>query len=81
MIDNLKGHVINDVHVLVESVLRGYFEYKVVSPEGSNFASASARGQRYFKINNFAPEFASPIYTHACANFLSGSREFYKKWR
>jgi len=29
---------------LVESVLRGYHEYKDNWPEGSNFASASARG-------------------------------------
>jgi len=27
-IDNLKGHVINDVYVLVESVYQGFHEYK-----------------------------------------------------
>jgi len=82
-IDNLKGHVINNVHVfgrkVSRSVLRGYDKYKDNWPEGSNFASASARGRRYFKIDIFAPEFALPISTHARANFLSGSQEFYKK--
>jgi len=62
----------------VESVLQGYHEYKDNWPEGSNFASASARGQRYFKIDIFAPEFAPQASTHTHANFLSGSREFYK---
>jgi len=57
----------------VESVLQGYHKYKNNWPEGSNFASASARGQRYFKIDIFATEF-----THA--NFLSRSQEFYNKW-
>ena len=42
-IDNLKGQMINDVHILVESVLQGYHKYKDSYPEGSNFASASAR--------------------------------------
>jgi len=57
----------------VESVLWGYHKYK---PAGSNFASASARGQRYFKIDIFSPEFAPPISTHERTNFLSGSQEF-----
>jgi len=45
-----------------------------------NFASASARGQRYFKKDIFALEFASQVSTPAPANFLSRSQEFYKKW-
>jgi len=57
----------------VESVLQGYHEYKDNWPEGSNFASASARGQKYFKIDIFAPKFAPPLSTHAYANFLSES--------
>jgi len=65
----------------VESVLQGYHEYEDSWPEGSNFASAFARGWRHFKIDIFAPKFAPPISTHARANFLSGSQEFYKKWR
>ena len=65
----------------VESVLRGYHKYKDNWPEGSNFASTSARGWRYFKIDIFAPEYASQVFTHECANLLSGSPEFYKKWR
>jgi len=72
-IDNLKGHVINDVHVLVESVLQGYHKYKDSYPKGSNFASASARVRRYFKIDSFAPEFASSISTHTRVYFLYGS--------
>jgi len=66
---------------LVESVLRGYYKYEDSWPEGSNFASVSARGQRYFKIDIFASMFAPPISTHTRANFLSGNQEFYKKWR
>jgi len=62
---------------LAESVLQGYHEYKDNWPEGSDFASASARGQRYFKIDIFAPQ----VSTHTCANVLSRSREFYKTWR
>ena len=65
----------------VESVLGGYHKYKDSWFEGSNFTSASARGQRYFKIDIFAPEFVSPISTHTCAKFLSRSQKFYKKWR
>jgi len=41
--------------------------------EGSGIASASGDG----KIDIFAPQ----VSTQACANFLSGSQEFYKKWR
>jgi len=78
MINNLKGHVINDLHVLVESVYRGYHEYKDSYPEGSNFASASARGRRYFEIDSFAPEFALPISTYACANFYLKVQSFMK---
>jgi len=63
----------------VESVLWGYHEYKDNWPERSNFASASARGWRYFKIDIFAPKFAPQASTHAHANFLSRSQEFYKK--
>jgi len=66
---------------LVESILQGYHKYKDNWPEGSNFASASARGQRYFKIDIFAPEFTLQVFTHTCEKFLSGSWEFYKKWR
>jgi len=65
----------------VESVLQGYHEYKYNWPEGSNFASTSARRWRYFKIDIFAPEFATQASTHTCENFLFGSQEFYKKWR
>jgi len=63
---------------LVESFLRGYHEYKDSWPEGSNFASASARGWRYFKIDIFAPEFTPLVSTHAHATFLCGSQEFIK---
>jgi len=63
---------------LVESVLQGYHEYKDNWPKRSNFASASARGLRCFKIDTFAPKFAPQVSTHACANFLSGSQGFYK---
>jgi len=66
---------------LVESVLQDYHKYKDNWPEGSSFASASARAQRYFKIDIFAPKFAPQVSTYACQNFLSRSREFYKKWR
>jgi len=57
----------------VESVLRGYHEYKDNWPEGSNFASASGRGQRYFKINIFAPKFTSQVSTHAVQTFYPKS--------
>jgi len=58
----LKGHVIyNNVHIFVESVLQGYHKHKDNWPEGSNFASASARGQRCFKINFFAAEFTPQV--------------------
>jgi len=50
-----------------------YHECKDNWPEGSNFASASARGWRYFI---FAPEFAPQVSTHAHAKFLSRTREF-----
>jgi len=63
---------------LVESVLRGYHEYKDSWPEGSNFASALARGWRYFKIVSFAPEFAPSVSTHAHVTFLSESQGFTK---
>jgi len=53
----------------VESVLQGYHEYKYNWPEGSNFASASAREQRYFKIDIFASEFTPQVSTHTCAKF------------
>jgi len=80
MIDNLKGHMIdNYVYILIESVLRGYHEYKHNWSEGSNFASASAKGQRYFKIDIFAPKFTPQVSALTCANFLSRSWEFYKK--
>jgi len=65
----------------VESVLRGYHEYKNNWFEESNFASASTTGWRYFKIDIFAPKFIPQVSTHTRANFLSGSREFHKKWR
>ena len=45
------------------------FEYKDSWFEGSNFASASARVQRYFKIDSFTPEFAPPISTPAYETF------------
>jgi len=35
-------------------------------------------GDTYFKIDIFTPKFAPLISTHALANFLSESREFYK---
>jgi len=73
----VKGHVNNDVHVFGRKCLRGCQEDKDSEPAGSNFASASARGRKYFKIDIFSTEFAPPISTHACANFLSGSQEFY----
>jgi len=89
--DNLKGHVIdNNVHVFgrkCPSGHRGMFEVitnikiKDNWPEESNFASASARIRRYFKIDIFAPELEPQVSTRARANFLSGSQEFYKKWR
>jgi len=63
----------------VASVLRGYHEYKDNWPEESNFVSASAKGQRYFKIDIFTPKFTPPVSTQAHANFLSISSEFYKK--
>jgi len=63
---------------LVENFLRGYHEYKDNWPEGSNFAFASARRQRYFKIDIFTPEFAPQVSTHAHAYFLSRNQEFYK---
>jgi len=82
MIDNLKGHVIdNDVHVFGRKCSSSYYEYKDNWFEGSNFASASAKRQRYFKTDILAPEFTPQVSTHAHANFLSGSWEFYKKWR
>jgi len=62
----------------VETVLRGYHEYKDSWPERLNFTSASDRGQRYFKIYIFTPEFAPSFSTHVHANFLSGSWEFYE---
>jgi len=55
-----------------------YHEYKDNLPEGSNFASASARARRYFKIVIFAPKFAPQVSTHVSAKFLSASWEFYK---
>jgi len=64
MIDNKCSYM-----SLVESVLRGYHEYKDNWPEGSNFASASARGQRYFKIGILATEFASQVSTYAMQTF------------
>jgi len=72
----LKGHMINnDVNVLVESVLR--VTTNIMNKdnwlEGSNFASASARGWRYFKIDIFAPKFASQVSTHGRANFFRKS--------
>jgi len=48
----------------VENALRGYHEYKDNWPEGSNFASASVKGWRYFKIDIFVPEFTPQISTH-----------------
>jgi len=53
-----------------------YDEYKDNWPEGSNFASASARGWRYFI---FSPEFVPQVSTHAHEYFLSESLEFCKK--
>jgi len=66
---------------LVESVLWGYYEYKNNWPEGSNLAFVSAKEWKYFMIDIFAPEFTTQVSTHVHANFLSGSREFYKKGR
>jgi len=50
-----------------------YHEYKDNWPKGSNFALASAKRWRYFKIDTFAPEFAPQISTHAHTKFLSVS--------
>jgi len=55
-----------------------HHKYKDNLPEGSNFDSTSARGCRYFI---FACEFAPQVSTHALANNLSGSQEFYKKMK
>jgi len=55
----------------VESVLRGYHEYKNNWLGGSNFASVSAMGWSYFKIDIFTPEFASQVSTHTRTNLLS----------
>jgi len=45
-----------------------YHEYNDNWPEGSNFASALARGRRYFKIDIFVPEFVpqASLYSHMC---------------
>jgi len=81
MINNLKGHMINNnIQIFRESVLQGYHEYKDYWPEGSNFAPASARERRYFRIDIFAPEFAPQVSTTTGANFYPKVR-FYKKWR
>jgi len=58
----------------VEIVLEVITNIKIVSLKDQN-TSASARQQRYFKINIFAPKFASPICTHACANFQTFIRK------
>jgi len=61
---------------LVESVLWGYYKYKDNWLEESNFASASARGQRYFKIDIFAPKFAPQISIHVHANIYPEVKSF-----
>jgi len=72
----LKGYLINDVCIFVETILQVYHEYKKL-PKGSNFAS-SARGQRYYKIDIFAPQFTPLISTCAHANFLSENQVLQK---
>jgi len=67
--------IYNDVHIFSKNVFQGYHKYKDNWPEGSSFASTSHR------IYIFTPEFTPQVSTHACTNFLSESREFYKKWR
>jgi len=50
--------------LLVESVFRGYHKYKDSWPEGSNLLLLQL-GNRYFKIDIFAPEFAPPsLFMH-----------------
>jgi len=57
-IDILKGQMIdNNVNIYSRKCPLSYHEYKDNWPEGSNFASTLARGQRYFKINIFLPKF------------------------
>jgi len=63
MIDNLKGHVIdNNVHAFAITNVKMFGLKDLV-----NFASASASMDR--KIVIFAPQ----VSTHACAKFLSGN--------
>jgi len=58
---DVKGYVIDkNVHAFGRKCplwLLSYHEDQDNWLEGSNFASASARGWRYFKIHIFAPEF------------------------
>jgi len=75
-INNLKGHVFyNDVHIFDNPYTYvGYHKYKDNWPEGSNFVSALAKGQRYFKIDIFVPKFAPQVYySHTWKLFKPGT--------
>ena len=71
----------NNVHILVERVLRSNHEYKDNWPEGSNFASASARGQRYFKIDIFTPKSTPQVLLMHMQTFYPEVKRFKQKWR
>jgi len=51
---------------------------KIIGLKDQIFAFASAKGQRYFKIDIFAPEFTPQVSTHAPANFYPEVESFTK---
>jgi len=65
----------------VGGVLQAYHEYKDNWPGRSNFASASAKGRRYFKIDILMPEFAPQVSLLMHVQTFYPEVESYKKWR
>jgi len=66
---------------LVESAYRDYHEYKyIIGLKDQILLQLGDRHTYVFKIDIFAPEFVSQVFTHAHANFLSGKQAL-QKWR